>query len=54
MAVLSHRLGAVWQSKLKLRERVWEKGKSVFNLGYCGSGRCPWAGEAESTSSEVM
>lgn len=42
MAVLSHRLGAVWESKLKLRER--EKVKSVFGLGSCGLGGCPWAG----------
>lgn len=44
MAILSHRLGAVWQSKLKLRERAWEKVESVFSLGSCGSGCCPWAG----------
>lgn len=36
MAVLSHRLGAVWESKLKLREG--EKVKSVFSLGSCGLG----------------
>lgn len=36
MAVLSHRLGAVWESKLKLREG--KKVKSVFSLGSCGLG----------------
>lgn len=36
VAVLSHRLGAVWQSKL--REREWEKVAPVFGLDSCGWG----------------